>query len=188
MKQHARFFVFLLTCAVTLTACSGAAAITLDASDIQATVDTVLTANAPTATTAGPESTQAAGPSFEATTYRDETAGYAFDHPVDWTVGPVEQHSRGGITAFTSWERTADVLPDATPAGETRMDVVVQLWDPKGDLEAFVAQRSLAWDASGIAATLQEKWSSGGRPTGRGLLDRRVRRRPGLRLLHDPGR
>jgi hypothetical protein len=38
------------------------------------------------------------------------------------------------------------------------MDVTVQLWDPTGDLDAFLGQRHLAWDASGIAVLSEERW------------------------------
>jgi hypothetical protein len=113
----------------------------------------------PTSPASTPEPTATIGPSFEATTYRDEVSGYEFQHPAGWFVGPVEQYSRGGITAFTSWERPTDVLPDATPPGQTRIDATVQLWDPKGDLEAFVQQRLGAWEASGIAVAPQEDWT-----------------------------
>lgn len=109
--------------------------------------------------TAAPEPTPPPGPSFEAAVYRDEVAGFEFDHPAGWFVGPVEQYSRGGITAFTSWERPTDVLPDATPPGETRLDATVQLWDPTGDLEAFVQQRMGAWEASGSSVVSQEDWT-----------------------------
>ena len=112
-----------------------------------------------------PTPTEAAGPAFEAATYRDEVAGFAFDYPAGWVVGPIEQYARGGITAFTSWQRPADVLPDEAPAGETRLDATVQLWDPQGDLQAFVDQRMLAWDASGIAVVSEDGWAlSDGRP------------------------
>jgi hypothetical protein len=112
-----------------------------------------------------PTATVPAGPSFEAVTYRDETSGFEFDYPAGWFVGPVEQQSRGGIIAFTSWERPTDVFPDETPPGETRFDVTVQLWDPKGDLPAFVEQRMTAWDASGIGIQSQDEWTlSDGRP------------------------
>jgi hypothetical protein len=100
-----------------------------------------------------------AGPSFDATTYRNETSGFEFDYPAGWYVGPIEQYSRGGITAFTSWERPTDVFPDETPPGETRFDATVQLWDPKGDLQAFVEQRMMAWDASGIVVASEEAWT-----------------------------
>jgi len=165
MNTHLRFFAAVLGGAAALAGCSGAAAPTLDPADIQATVSVLLTANAPAPTTAPPEPTAVPGPSFQATTYRDETAGFEFDHPAGWAVGPIEQHSRGGITAFTSWDRPTDVLPGETPSGETRMDVIVQLWDPQGDLEAFAGQRMAAWDASGTGTTLQEEWAlADGRP------------------------
>ena len=112
-----------------------------------------------------PTATSAPHLSFEPATYRDEVAGFEFDYPASWAVGPVEQYSRGGITAFTSWDRPTDVLPGEAPPGETRLDATVQLWDPKGDLQAFVDQRLTAWDASGIGVLSQEDWTlSDGRP------------------------
>ena len=39
------------------------------------------------------------------------------------------------------------------------MDATVQLWDPKGDLEAFIVQRQTAWQASGIAVLDERRWS-----------------------------
>ncbi len=106
-----------------------------------------------------------APPSFEAETYRDETSGFEFDYPAGWFVGPMEQQPRGGILAFTSWERPTDELPGETPPGETRMDATVQLWDPHNDLEAFIAQRVTAWEASGNVVQAQEEWTlSDGRP------------------------
>lgn len=119
----------------------------------------------PTETPAPEPTPTAAGPAFETMTYRDEVAGFAFDYPAGWVVGPIEQYARGGITAFTSWQRPADVLPDEAPAGETRMDATVQLWDPQGDLPAFIEQRRTAWDASGIEILSEAEWAlSDGRP------------------------
>ncbi|MGD8813199.1 MAG: hypothetical protein PVI78_01840 [Anaerolineales bacterium] len=112
---------------------------------------------APTATaTIEPSPTQ--GLSYQFTVYRDEVAGFEFDYPASWTVGPSEQYSRGGITVFSSWSRPNDVLPDETPPGETRLDVTVQLWDPVDDLDAFVAQRRLSWETSIITVISQETW------------------------------
>jgi len=108
---------------------------------------------------AEPSSTAAPLPSFEAVPYRDATNGFELDHPASWVVGPTQQQSRGGITAFTSWHRPIDELPGTTPPGETRMDVTVQLWDPTGDLDAFLGQRHIAWDASGIAVISEERWT-----------------------------
>jgi hypothetical protein len=106
-----------------------------------------------------PTGTPRSSTSFESAIYRNAAAGFEFDYPATWFVGPSEQHSRGGITAFTSWQRPTDVFPNETPPGETRMDVTVQLWDPTGDLDAFLGQRHSAWDASGIAVISEERWT-----------------------------
>jgi hypothetical protein len=113
-----------------------------------------------------PAPTEAPTPSFEPATYQNDLAGFAFDYPASWTVGPTQQQSRGGITSFTSWSRPADVVPDETPPGETRLDVTVQLWDPKGDLVAFLGQRRGAWEASGITVIDENHWTieADGRP------------------------
>jgi len=147
---------------VALVAC-GAPAEPVVAIDTQATVAAVLTAAPPAATSeptaAPPVATAVPELSFEAATYRNPSAGFEFDYPAGWAVGPDEQYSRGGITAFSSWDRPTDVLPGATPPGETRLDVTVQLWDPKGDLKAFLDQRQSAWDGSGIRVISEERWN-----------------------------
>jgi hypothetical protein len=131
--------------------------------DVAATVAVMLTdvppTTAPASTAAAPTATSPAPLSFEPTQYRNAAAGFEFDYPSQWTVGPDQQYSRGGVTPLTSWTRQADVLPDATPPGETRLDATVQLWDPKGDLEAFIGQRQAAWDSSGIAVISEERWA-----------------------------
>jgi len=43
------------------------------------------------------------------------------------------------------------------PGRETVLSATVQLWDSKNDLEAFVDQRELAWDASGISILSEER-------------------------------
>lgn len=155
-----RIALAVVLAAATLAACAGPRAETPASLPTQTYAPPVTEPPA-----AEPTATVPAGPTFEATTYRNETSGFEFDYPAGWTVGPDEQYSRGGITAFTSWERPTDVLPGEAPPGETRFDATVQVWDPKGDLEAFVAQRMLAWDASGIAVQSQEEWLlSDGRP------------------------
>jgi len=134
---------------------------------VQATVDVLLTEAAPTAgpISAPPTATLLPALSFEPAVYRDPSAGFEFDYPAGWTVGPLEQHSRGGITPFTSWARPTDVLPDATPPGETRLDATVQLWDPTGDLDAFLEQRRGAWSASGITVISEQSLThEDGRP------------------------
>lgn len=141
-------------------------ALGLAACELRAGQSTIIAATSPATSiaasptsTAEPSATPPSAPSFEPATYRNASAGFEFDYPADRAVGPDEQDSRGGITAFSSWPRPIDVLPGETPPGETRLDVTVQLWDPTGDLEAFLEQRRTAWDASGIAVISEERWT-----------------------------
>jgi len=137
----------------------------------EATNDPTALATAP-APTPGPSPEAQATTSFEAATYRDEVAGFEFDYPATWTVGPVEQYSRGGITVFTSWARPTDVLPSETPPGETRLDVTVQAWEPVGDLEAFLAVRREAWLASGNVIARESSWAAAdGRPAAEFIVE-----------------
>jgi len=94
---------------------------------------------------------------FEATTYRDDEAGFEFDYPVGWAFDPGEHQSRGYYVQFYSWDWQLGDQIDTIPAGETVLSVTVQLWDPKNDLEAFVNQRKMAWDSSGISILSEER-------------------------------
>jgi hypothetical protein len=112
-----------------------------------------------------PTETSVPEPAFEATTYRDEKAGFEFDYPVGWAFDPGEQHSRGYYVQFYSWDWHPGDQFDSTPPGETVLSVTVQLWDPKNDLEAFIDQRKLAWDSSGISILSEERLDlTGDRP------------------------
>lgn len=138
---HRLLFAGLFVVTLNLAACTPAAP---EPTPLPAPTHTA----APSPTIMQP--TPTTGISFEPALYRNDTAGFEFDYPAGWTVGPDEIYSRGGITAFTSWERPNDVLPEQTPPGETRLDVTVLLWDPRNDLDAFIDVRMTAWDASGI--------------------------------------
>jgi hypothetical protein len=76
--------------------------------------------------------------SFETSTYRDDEAGFAFEHPMVWGVGFQETQSRGYIVQLQD-------------VNGPRLDIVVLLWDPKRDLPAFLEVRKVAWESSGIA-------------------------------------
>jgi len=85
--------------------------------------------------------------SFEAAKYVDEEAGIVLYHPVDWTVLPREQvGERGSQAALLS---TGSTLEQVAENG-SRVTLVLYKWDPKNDLAAFIAQRELAWEASGF--------------------------------------
>jgi len=96
-------------------------------------------------------------PAFEATTYRDDEAGFEFDYPAGWAFDPGEHQSRGNYVQFYSWDWHPGDIVDTTPPGETVLSVTVQLWDPKNDVEAFIDQRKLAWDSSGISILSEER-------------------------------
>lgn len=105
-------------------------------------------AEAPTAAvpTLPPPSTQES-PAFASATYRDDANGFELDYPADWSAAPnAVLGSRGSQTQLFSPGTTAEVL---APGG-SRLSLTIYGWDPKGDLGAYLAQRRLAWDASGF--------------------------------------
>ena len=102
---------------------------------------------------------------FDATTYRDDEAGFVFDYPAGWAFDPGEHQSRGYYVQFYSWNWKPGDPIDPLPAGGTVLSVTVQLWDPKNDLEAFINQRKMAWDSSGISIISEERITlAGDRP------------------------
>ena len=117
---------------------------------------------APTATpTATPAPTATPPPqlSFEAATYRDESAGFEVDYPASWTADPpLIGGARGYFAQLTSWERTPGELPDEIPAGGTIMTINVLLWDPKNALDQYVDHFKTNWSASAIRIVTEEVW------------------------------
>lgn len=93
--------------------------------------------------------------SFTPATYTDEQAGFALDYPAAWTLAPSSQVGvRGGQALLLSPGATAETLAN----GSTRVSITTYIWDPKNDLDAYVTQRKVAWDASGFAITREEQW------------------------------
>ena len=95
--------------------------------------------------------------SFDAATYRDEAAGFEFDYPAGWAFDGGEKQSRGYYVQFYSWNWQPGDVVEVIPAGETVLSLIVNLWDPKNDLEAYLDQRKLAWDSSGIEVLSEER-------------------------------
>jgi hypothetical protein len=91
---------------------------------------------------------------FAAAIYRDETAGFELSYPETWTLDDVDpavkESGRGYYAQLTSWEHAPGELPEVNPPGSSRLDIVVQRWDPKNDLPAFIDVRKTAWEASGF--------------------------------------
>ena len=124
---------------------------------------TVLPTTAPT-TNPTPESvsvpttapiTQGTQLSFTAATYTDESAGFELDYPAEWTLDPSSQIGvRGAQALLLSPGTTLETLAD----GGARVGITTYVWDPKNDLDAYIAQRKIAWDASGFAISREEQW------------------------------
>ena len=93
-------------------------------------------------------------PSFESQTYINQTVGFAIDYPAQWTVQETVLGERGSQALLLSTPEIADL--QTLPEGTTRVAVVVNQWDPKNDLAAFVDVRKTAWDASGFTILDEE--------------------------------
>ncbi len=95
--------------------------------------------------------------------YRDESAGFAFDYPTSWTAdAPQVGGERGYFSQITSWFRNPGELPEFIPEGETYLSITVLLWDPKNDLDAFIATRKEGWNASGFEILAEQELSLSG--------------------------
>ena len=110
-----------------------------------------------TRVTSVPSGTSVPGPAFEATIYQDKNAGFEFDYPAGWSFDSGEGLSRGYYVQFFSWDWKPGNPIDPMPEGGTVLTVTVQFWDPKNDLEAFISQRKMAWDASGTSILSEER-------------------------------
>lgn len=94
--------------------------------------------------------------SFNADLFVEESAGIQLAYPREWTVGPREViGERGAQAALLSPGSTLEQLAD----GGTRIILTTYQWDPKNDLDAFIAQRKLAWEASGFKVMGEEAFT-----------------------------
>jgi hypothetical protein len=92
----------------------------------------------------------------EMTTHTDQTYGYTFDYPSAWMLDAVVYGSRApGGYQITSWQHEPGMIAEVLPDG-TVVNIVLQLWDPKADLPAFIEQRKFAWVNSGIEVIFDE--------------------------------
>lgn len=88
--------------------------------------------------------------------HTDPVRAYTFDYPAAWTLDPLSFGERApGGYQLTSWAHEPGMVSEV-PADGTLMDIFVQLWDPKADLPAFIAQRKAAWEASSIEIVSEE--------------------------------
>ena len=160
-----RLFFALLLGMTFLAACAGSPGnTTLEpvATDLPATIpvstDTAAPAipidTVPAPTEAMPNPKLPAAP-FESQPYINETAGFALDIPVGWTVNEMVIGDRGTQVQFLSSPELAEA--PVVPAGATRVNATIYQWDPKNDLAAFVANQKTAWESSGITIVEEEQ-------------------------------
>ena len=86
--------------------------------------------------------------------YLDEGNGFSLIYPEGWSYLEVAAGARGTIITFASWDITMEQL-ETTPEGEYRFDLSVLQWEPL-DLDAYVENRKLAFEASGISILEEE--------------------------------
>ncbi len=155
----------LLALALGLTACGSSAGKSTLEPTLEPALPTAIpeTATLPPSTPTNPPlPTHTSEPtqppiSFDAATYRDEAAGFEFDYPAGWAFDGGERQSRGYYVQFYSWNWQPGDVVEGIPTGETVLSLIVNLWDPKNDLEAYLDQRKLAWDSSGIEILSEER-------------------------------
>ena len=149
-------FLFLLLL-MLLSAC---AAVPAEATSVPAGTAVVAlpsdTAQAPVlpSDTAAPQGKLPAA-SFEAQTYFNEAAGFALDYPAGWTVNEVVVGDRGTQIQFLSAPELAEAA--TVPTDAARVNATIYQWDPKNDLEAYVAHWKSAWQASGFTIIEEEQ-------------------------------
>ena len=151
---------FVLSIGVMLiTACSAPApgqseAPVLASDTAPAATETAIPSDTVPAPTEDPITPKLPAPSFDAQTYINEAAGFALDYPSGWTVNEQVVGSRGTQVQFLSSPELADAA--TLPEGATRVHATIYQWDPKNDLEAYVATRKTAWEASGFEILEEE--------------------------------
>ena len=102
---------------------------------------------------------------IELATHTDETYGYIFDYPSAWMLDGIVFGSRApGGYQITSWQHEPGMISEVLPDG-TVINIIVQLWDPKRDLPAFIEQQSKVWDVPGREVIFDEAVTlAGGKP------------------------
>ena len=93
-------------------------------------------------------------PSFESQTYINDAVGFAIEYPASWTVNETALGDRGSQTQLLSTPEIAEL--QTLPAGATRVTIVINQWEPKNDLAAFVDVRRTAWESSGFTILDEE--------------------------------
>ena len=94
--------------------------------------------------------------SFSPAFYQEESAGIQLAYPSDWTISPHERiGERGAQAALLSPGSSLEQVA----AGGARIILTTYTWDPKNDLDAYIAQRKTAWEASGFKVSGEDQFT-----------------------------
>ena len=163
MKRKLLVFAVIIMSMSLMAGCSGADGAQIpDASEDVGKIPTTIPATEVEATQVSTEvpvmvvtETPAPVLSFDAAIFREESAGIELSYPSGWTVSPREViGERGAQQALLSPGSTLEQVAD----GGTRIIFVTYQWDPKNDLDAYITQRKLAWEASGFKTLGEEEF------------------------------
>ena len=160
MKKALMVFLTISASVLILAACSvpnGTPTLVAEAQSTQPGVPVA---------TAAPETSQPDQPqpiavptqqfSFSPAFYQEESAGIQLAYPSDWTISPHERiGERGAQAALLSPGSSLEQVA----AGGARIILTTYTWDPKNDLDAYIAQRKTAWEASGFKVSGEDQFT-----------------------------
>ena len=150
MTRRALIIALMTASAFLITACSAGRGAATPPAGI-ASAEPAATPVAPVETP-----TQKPGLSFDPILFRDQFAGILLSYPSNWSVISRElQGERGAQSALLS---PGSNLNQAAEGG-TRVFLSHYQWEPKRDLEAYIAQRKLAWEESEFQVKDEEEFS-----------------------------
>lgn len=139
-----RFF-FLILVGIVLSSCKPII-------ETQTTVVPTEIAEIPVTLT--PEPVPSITLSYSSVVYEDADGKFLLRYPEAWTIDPDQQiGDRGAQTVLLSPGSSVESIA----VGGSRIVIVRYDWDPKNDLAARVAQRKIAWDASGFIVLQESK-------------------------------
>ena len=114
----------------------------------------VPTENAEIPVTLTPDPVSSITLSYLPVVYEDADGKFLLRYPEASTINPDQQiGDRGAQTVLFSPGSSVESIAD----GGSRIVIVRYDWDPKNDLAARVAQRKIAWDASGFIVLQESK-------------------------------
>lgn len=97
-------------------------------------------------------------------THQDPSYGYSFDYPSEWMLDEIRLGDRAPAGyQLTSWTHPPGMVSEVFPGG-TIMNISIQLWEPRGDLGAFVEHRKSGWQSSATIVSEAEATLQNGNP------------------------